>query len=74
MPVHRLACQLKRYKKTFMKTKVIIAALVTVATASGIYFYKKWLAKKNVKSQPIKKNHHLTRAFARAKDHALNGN
>jgi hypothetical protein len=56
-----------------MKTKVLIAALVTVATASGVYFYRKWMAKKNAKSQPIKKNHHLTKAFARAKGYATNG-
>jgi hypothetical protein len=57
-----------------MKTKVLIAALVTVATASGIYFYRRWMANKNQKSQPIKKNHHLTKAFARAKGYTSNAN
>lgn len=54
-----------------MKTKVLIGALVGAATAAAIYYIRKFRANQAEKSEPVKKSHHLTNAFARAKSQAV---
>jgi hypothetical protein len=55
-----------------MKAKMIAAIVATTATALGIFLYRKYQASRQKGSQPVKKNYHLTSAFARAKGMATN--
>jgi hypothetical protein len=51
-----------------MKTKVIIAGLVTVAAAAATYYIIKRRNQK--KREPIQRTHHLTDVFSKAKAYA----
>jgi hypothetical protein len=48
-----------------MKTKVTIVALVV--TAIAVYFIKRRTRKEEMEYVPVKKSHHLTDAFSKAK-------
>ncbi len=51
-----------------MKTKTIVAGLVTVAAAMATYFILKKRNRKKV--EPIQRTHHLTDIFSKAKEQA----
>ncbi|MFL5811350.1 MAG: hypothetical protein ACJ749_17640 [Flavisolibacter sp.] len=50
-----------------MKTKIAIAGLILGAI--GVYLYKR--SKRQEESVPVKKSHHLTQAFSKAKKVAV---
>ncbi len=54
-----------------MKTKTVIAALVAAAAGLAVYFFIK-KRNKGYEEDPVKKTHHLTEAFVRAKEYAGN--
>jgi hypothetical protein len=54
--------------KLHMKTKVIVAGLVTLAAAAATYFILKKRNKKE--NEPLKKSHHVTDVFSKAKEYA----
>lgn len=53
-----------------MKTKVLIAGLVAVASAAVVYYLRK-RKMDAVENTRVKKSHHLTSAFARAKQESM---
>jgi hypothetical protein len=53
-----------------MKTRLMIAAFAAIAGAAGIYLIRRFRARRN-HPEPVKKNHHLTKAFARAKNYTV---
>jgi len=51
-----------------MKTKAIIAGLVALAAALTTYYIVKRKTKKT--AEPVKRSHHLTNVFSKAKTYA----
>jgi hypothetical protein len=63
-----VAQQLSLFIKTYkMKTKIAIAGLVL--TAIAVYFIRRRPSK--AEAEPVKKSHHLTSAFSKAKTVAV---
>jgi hypothetical protein len=60
-----VARQLFSDEKIDMKTKVIVAGLVTLATALATYYIIKKRNRKKV--EPVQRTHHLTDIFSKAK-------
>lgn len=54
-----------------MKNK-IIATVIMTATVAAVYLLIKRFTAKKQNNEPIKKKHHLTQAFAKAKEYAGN--
>lgn len=55
-------------KQKNMKTKAVVAGLVTIAAAMTTYFLIKRRNRKAV--EPVQRTHHLTDVFSKAKSHA----
>ena len=51
------------------KTAIITGALVAAASAAAVYFIRKYRNRRN-ETPAVKRSHHLTQAFARAKGYS----
>jgi hypothetical protein len=56
------------YKKHQMKTKTLIAALVTVAAGIATYYFLR--NRRKASPEPIDRTHHLTEVFTKAKQYS----